>query len=182
MKARKSRITKNKIDKSKIISEPKEYSETNTIRAVRGSEDESSNGLSTKKIEYPEEIISKNMDLFDKKEIEIFSLITLDKKKEKNKTESEIEKRKIENKNLRIQYIKLIEPMRNSIQNIENIRKMEDEMLKKKREREDKILLEKRNKLDNSINQVNSHILNTFENIVRNVAYIRKVEDENINV
>ena len=179
MKARKSRITKNKIDKSKIISEPKEYSETNTIRAVKGSEDESSNGLSTKKIEYPEEIISKNMDLFDKKEIEIFSLIALDKK---NKTESEIEKRKIENKNLKIQYIKLIEPMRNSIQNIENIRKMEDEMLKKKREREDKILLEKRNKLDNSINQVNSHILNTFENIVRNVAYIRKVEDENINV
>ena len=179
MKTRKSRMTRNKIDKSKIITESKEYSETNTIRAVKGSEDESSNGLSTKKIEYPEEIISKNMDLFDKKEIEIFSLIALDKK---NKTESEIEKRKIENKNLRIQYIKLIEPMRNSIQNIENIRKMEDEMLKKKREREDKILLEKRNKLDNSINQVNSHILNTFENIVRNVAYIRKVEDENINV
>ena len=179
MKTRKSRMTRNKIDKSKIISDSKEYSEANTIRAVKGSEDESSNGLSTKKIEYQEEIISKNMDLFDKKEIEIFSLIALDKK---NKTESEIEKRKIENKNLRIQYIKLIEPMRNSIQNIENIRKMEDEMLKKKREREDKILLEKRNKLDNSINQVNSHILNTFENIVRNVAYIRKVEDENINV
>ena len=179
MKTRKSRMTRNKIDKSKIISDSKEYSEANTIRAVKGSEDESSNGLSTKKIEYQEEIISKNMDLFDKKEIEIFSLITLDKK---NKTESEIEKRKIENKNLKIQYIKLIEPMRNSIQNIENIRKMEDEMLKKKREREDKILLEKRNKLDNSINQVNSHILNTFENIVRNVAYIRKVEDENINV
>ena len=68
--------------------------------------------------------------------------------------------------------------MRNSIQNIENIRKMEDEMLKKKREREDKILLEKRNKLDNSINQVNLNILSTFENIVKNVAYIRKVEDE----
>ena len=99
MKTRKSRMTRNKIDKSKIISDSKEYSEANTIRAVKGSEDESSNGLSTKKIEYPEEIISKNMDLFDKKEIEIFSLITLDKKKEKNKTESEIEKRKIENKN-----------------------------------------------------------------------------------
>ena len=120
------------------------------------------------------------MDFYSKKEKEIFALISLNNEAKKNLTLSKIWKRTAENENLKIQFLSLIQPMRNSIQNLENIRKMEDELLKKKREREDKILSDKRNKLDNSIKQVNLNILNAFENIVKNVAYIRKIEDDNI--
>ena len=113
------------------------------------------------------------IDFVNKKEKEIFSLISL-KGKENN---SETAKRKKENDILKKQFKDLIEPMKKEIKNIENLRKTEDELLKKKREREDKDILNRRSKLDNSIRLVNKRMINEFENMIKNIVDIRKSED-----
>ena len=134
------------------------------------------------KRENSHELFSENtlIDLFQKKEKEIFSLISLNKENEKNKSQTEIEKRITENGILKDKFDNLFNPMKNAIKNVENIRKIEDEMIKRKREREDKDLFEKRKRLDDSIKKVNLKILDVFENIAKNVAYIRKIEDDYI--
>ena len=129
----------------------------------------------------PDKLSENSFNIYTaKKENELFSMISLEKDFEKL-DKNELEKRKKENDMLRKQFKELIEPMKKEIINIENLRKIEDEMLKKKREREDFDISNKRDKLDNDIRRVNSRMFKEFKYVIKNVALIRKMEDESLN-
>ena len=129
----------------------------------------------------PDKLSENSFNIYTaKKENELFSMISLEKDFEKL-DKNELEKRKKENDMLRKQFKELIEPMKKEIINIENLRKIEEEMLKKKREREDFDISNKRDKLDNDIRRVNSRMFKEFKYVIKNVALIRKMEDESLN-
>ena len=129
----------------------------------------------------PDKLSENSFNIYTaKKENELFSMISLEKDFEKL-DKNELEKRKKENDMLRKQFKELIEPMKKEIINIENLRKIEDEMLKKKREREDLDISNKRDKLDNDIRRANSRMFKEFKYVIKNVALIRKIEDESLN-